>query len=104
MNHLRFLPLLAMMVAGCAKSDKPSSEPSGEPSPRPSVKEKVAPKADAGQQPEQKDIVVLTPRAAEKVRDLMRQHPAKYLRVRVSGDYQYKLDLDPQMDPKDDYL
>ncbi len=47
---------------------------------------------------------MLTPRAAAQVRKLLQENRSKYLRLSVSADYEYKLDLDVQMDPRDDQL
>src|SRR5262249_8396444 len=77
--------------------------PKQPPTVRPSgSKGEVAPEQQA--KPEAGDRVVLTARAAAHILKLLPQHQAKYLRVSVSPDFEYKLDLDRQMDPKDDYL
>src|SRR5262249_20095614 len=74
--------------------------PVDQPSPAPSTAE-PSPKDEGGKQPGHKDIVVLTPRAAAQLRKIMQGK--QYLRVSVAADNQYKLDLDPRTDPKDDY-
>jgi Fe-S cluster assembly iron-binding protein IscA len=63
----------------------------------------VAPQADK-KKPEATERVVLTARAAAQILKLMKVHKAKYLRVYVSPRYEYKLDLDERMNPKEDYL
>jgi Fe-S cluster assembly iron-binding protein IscA/alpha/beta superfamily hydrolase len=104
MKRLHYLTLVVVMVAGCGSERQSSQQPPTErPSP-PATRPEVAPKQQAEKQAEPKDRVVLTPRAAARVRNLMQDHRAKYLRVSVSDNYQYKLDLDQRMDPKEDYL
>jgi Fe-S cluster assembly iron-binding protein IscA/alpha/beta superfamily hydrolase len=95
MKRLLYLILILALLPGCRKAPQPSGVPVGGPD---------GSKGEAGSGPERKDFVVLTPRAAAQVRQLMQQSGARYLRVRVSADYQYKLDLDTRVDPQGDYL
>jgi iron-sulfur cluster assembly accessory protein len=102
MKHLRYLTFVAVLLAGCGQGTPPSPPPADQPSPTSSTAE-AAPKDEAGKPPGHKDIVVLTPRAAAELRKIMQGQGKQYLRVSVAADNQYKLDLDPQTDPKDDY-
>jgi Fe-S cluster assembly iron-binding protein IscA/pimeloyl-ACP methyl ester carboxylesterase len=105
MNHLRFLAFVAVILAGCSKDQRSSEQSPAQRLPSPATNVEVVPKEEAGNQPERKDIIVLTPRAAAQVRKFLQENPkARYLRASVSDDYQYKLDLDEQVDAKDDYL
>jgi Fe-S cluster assembly iron-binding protein IscA len=94
----------AMMILGCSKV-QPSSEHSvaGQRS-SPEDKGKVAAKEEGEKEAGRKNIVVLTPAAAAQIRQLMQQQQYKYLRVSISKDNQQKLDLDNEMDAKEDYL
>jgi Fe-S cluster assembly iron-binding protein IscA/alpha/beta superfamily hydrolase len=92
------------MLAGCSNGQKSLEQPPSKPPFPPVRKETVAPQKEAKPKFKRRDIVILTPKAAAKVRKLMKENGSKYLRVSVSDDYEYKLDLDPQMDPLNDYL
>jgi Fe-S cluster assembly iron-binding protein IscA/alpha/beta superfamily hydrolase len=100
MNRLCVLAFIPMMLLGCGKDQR-----SPEPLASPAAGTEVAPKEPAGNSPERKNIVVLTPRAAAQVRKFMQSDPrGRYLRVSVSDDNQYKLGLDGSTDPRADYL
>jgi Fe-S cluster assembly iron-binding protein IscA/alpha/beta superfamily hydrolase len=106
------------MAGGCAKRPpavdtpaeplaplprKAETTPKGEGAP-PASGARTFPKIEAQKQPGRQDIVVLTPRAAAKLRELMKtMKGTQFLRVRVV-DGAYKLDLDPDTDPDKDYL
>jgi Fe-S cluster assembly iron-binding protein IscA/alpha/beta superfamily hydrolase len=100
---LRSLPLMAVMAAGCGKSPRSSGQPPERP-PAPAGTAKDTPEDEGGNRPGRKDVVALTPAAAAQVRKLMGESGARYLRVSVAADGQYKLDLDERTDPNDDYL
>jgi Fe-S cluster assembly iron-binding protein IscA len=103
MKYLRCLVLVAVASAGCGQGPRPQQQPAGTP-PAPGGLGEDAPKDGAGKGPGHKDVVALTPAAASEILILMGDGKSRYLRVSVSDDHQYKLDLDPNMDPRDDYL
>src|SRR5262249_2130488 len=90
--------LAAILMVGCNRGPQSPVEPPGGADPR-----SAAPKQGPAEKP-QDDRVVLTDRAAKQLRKLLTDNrEAKYLRVSVSDD-RLKLDLDTQMDPKEDLL
>jgi Fe-S cluster assembly iron-binding protein IscA/pimeloyl-ACP methyl ester carboxylesterase len=93
-----------MMLVGCNSGQPPSVPLPTERTSPPATNGTASPKPQTENQPERKDRVVLTPRAAAQISKLLKEHGAKYLRVSVSDDHRFKLDLDEQMDPKADYL
>jgi Fe-S cluster assembly iron-binding protein IscA/dienelactone hydrolase len=104
MNRLCGLALVLVVLAGCSKAPPSAQQPVVQ-LPDPPVKGEVVPKEEGTKKPEPRNIVVVTPAAAAQVQKLSQQHGgAGYLRVSVNADNEYKLDLDPQMDPKDDIL
>lgn len=115
----RLFPLIVvpLIIAGCNKTppspkqstngphtqaDKDRNPPKGD--------EKESSKNDDRSRPTDKVNVALTPAAGEKIRTLLKDKQAKYLRVSVeelhpdTGEFKRKLDLDDAFDPKEDYL
>jgi Fe-S cluster assembly iron-binding protein IscA/alpha/beta superfamily hydrolase len=104
MNHFHCFTFAVVMLIGCSKAQQPAQRPTERPSLPTAKVVSPPPMEKAGNSP-QKNFVALTPAAAAQLRKLMKELKGKqYLRVSVSDDYQYKLDLDPVMDPKGDYL
>ena len=96
MTSSRYLMLIAVALAGCTPA--PPAAVEQPPATRAGGSEPGPPKKPEG------DRVVLTERAAKKVRQTMGELPeAKYLRVRAADDG-FKLDLDAQTDPQEDLL
>src|SRR6185437_11558538 len=61
-------------------------------------------KSDPEKKQQRKDIVVLTPRAGARLREIMKpMKESQFLRVSVV-DGAFKLDLDPETNPEKDYL
>src|SRR5262245_11355664 len=98
MHSYRCLMLATIMLAPVAPAPQGTAEPQGGGDPKPTV----GAKQEAGKKPEG-DRVVLTDRAAARVRQLFMKSAAKYLRVSVSGGdaLELKLDLDSEMDKQD---
>jgi Fe-S cluster assembly iron-binding protein IscA/pimeloyl-ACP methyl ester carboxylesterase len=110
--------LLLVIVTGCGNEPAAWGKPGERPAATAEIIEtfreagpgalpgenKPPPKRDAGKpQARARNIVVLTPQAAAKIRELMKaQANLRYLRVRVVEGH-YKLDLDPETDPAQDY-
>jgi Fe-S cluster assembly iron-binding protein IscA/alpha/beta superfamily hydrolase len=90
MKRFPWLVLVVPLFAGCI--------PDGP------VLEQPPSKQQTEKKPEPKDRVVLTAQAAAQLRKLMKKHQMKYLRVSTSEGYRFKLDLETQTDPKEDYL
>lgn len=104
MKSLLCLILIAMVV-GCFKKPQTTKQAAEPPSPsKPPIKSTEQTKGN----PERRNIVVLTPRAAMAVRknmkDLNLNGTELYLRASIGKNNEYKLDIDQQMDPDDDYL
>jgi dienelactone hydrolase/Fe-S cluster assembly iron-binding protein IscA len=57
-----------------------------------------------GQDPERKGFITLIPAAAEEIRTVMQQRSARYLRISVSADYEYRFGLDNDVNPEQDQL
>jgi iron-sulfur cluster assembly accessory protein len=104
MNRFHCFTFAALMLIGCSKAQQPAQRPTERPT-LPTTKVVGSPPTEKAGNSQQKNFVALTPAAATQLRKLMKEQKGKqYLRVSVSDDYQYKLDLDPVMDPKGDYL
>src|SRR5262249_44070497 len=100
MQHTCFLMLAVMVVAGCNARRQPPAEQSAAPEAEPLAVLNQEP----AQSPDKKERVVVTARAAAQIRKLIAENQAQYLRLSVTDDHEYKLDLDPQMDPEKDLL
>src|SRR5262245_27197452 len=104
MNRFHCFTIAALMLAGCSKAQQPAQRPTERPS-LPAAKVLSSPPTEQAGKSQQKNFVTLTPAAAAQLRKLMKEQKGKqYLRVSVSDDYEYKLDLDPVIDLKGDYL
>jgi len=93
-----------MMLTGCHPAPQSAIQPKGELAARPGTKETNSPAPEAKEKTNHADHVTLTVRAAEKVREIMLDRQEKYLRVSVSPEYQYQLEVVDRMDPAVDYL
>jgi Fe-S cluster assembly iron-binding protein IscA/alpha/beta superfamily hydrolase len=107
MIRLAWLALLGSLLAGCGRTPQSAEKPPEWPilpadnaeKPRP-----AEPPKEATKKPGPKEIIALTPRAAAQVRKLMQQTGGRYLRVSVTDNSTYKLDLDQQTDPQNDIV
>lgn len=101
MTYRRFLALGLIALMGCGPKPTPEPKPTTDPAPDP--RPAVAAVQEDPKQPDDVRVVV-TDQAAKQIRAFMAQTPdAKYLRIAVI-DGQFKLDLDPNTDPKEDLL
>lgn len=101
MKQHAWLSLLVVMLSACDKSPQPGrvvQQPPG------TTKSSGAPSAGTGQQAEHKNIITLTPNAAARVRTLLNERSGKYLRVGLTDDNDYQLELDDHADPLTDYV
>jgi Fe-S cluster assembly iron-binding protein IscA len=107
---MRFIPVVVLtsllcltMVVGCGKSPRTVEEPPAAKEPvAPSGKAVIGPKGQGAGRPQARNIIVLTERAAARIKTIMqaRKDPL-VLRVRVVGG-DYKLDLDTDASPEND--
>jgi iron-sulfur cluster assembly accessory protein len=92
MSRIGWLFSVVMSLIGCAPQD--ASE---------NIKQEL-PLASS----ERKGVVTLTPPALEMVKSILKQHPHRYLRVKVREGgpkgYLYELGFDDEMDPTQDYV
>jgi Fe-S cluster assembly iron-binding protein IscA/alpha/beta superfamily hydrolase len=104
---LRIVALsLCLSLGACGMNVRAAEEPAKRPEQAPSKTDKLRKKNT--KKPGRKDIIELTPRAAKKILEIMKEikkekkHPL-FLRVRVE-DGAFKLDLDPDTDDDKDYF
>src|SRR3954452_18216940 len=86
---------LLLALAGCGRAPPPAIDP-GPPAPG------TAPAPGPAAAPKAATLIVVTPRAAAKLREIMgdKEGP-QYLRVTVDAG-KFKLDVDPDADPAKD--
>jgi Fe-S cluster assembly iron-binding protein IscA/alpha/beta superfamily hydrolase len=103
--------LLVLLLVGCGASQPatkfvPQKDPAG-------AKEKVAstpdkqatsPPTEPSRGPERKNIVVLSPRAVARVKEILASQQMHFLRVMITEQNEYGLDLAPQANAEEDLL
>jgi dipeptidyl aminopeptidase/acylaminoacyl peptidase len=104
------LVVLLSLTGGCGNNPRPVDVPDDTPprSPGPAKDER---KTEGPKKPERRNILVVTPRAASKILELIpealkerKEKGPLYLRVSISNELKRKLDLDSQISLEDDFV
>jgi Fe-S cluster assembly iron-binding protein IscA/pimeloyl-ACP methyl ester carboxylesterase len=93
------MAVVALFAVGCGRTAPPAGEPS--PNSRPDAATAASGAATAC---EHRDIMLLTPAAAERLAEIMKGSGAVYLRILLDAQQQYKLDMTKELDPENDLL
>ena len=105
MRHLPCLILIALMLLGCGQTPEATKPVDSAAKPK-AVEQRPTEKAGpAAKLPEVKDIVQVTPAAAARLREKLKEMEVRgYLRVSATDDYKFSLDLDGSLDEHNDLV